>query len=57
MSWGTRRAVAEIGHLPDVIWDSGAPGKESMLRLLGKSGTEVALKALRLARVLGDGKI
>jgi hydroxymethylpyrimidine kinase/phosphomethylpyrimidine kinase len=57
MSWGTLRATAEFGRLPDVIWDKGAPGKEAMLRLLGKSGTEVALKALRLARFLGDGKI
>jgi len=57
MSWGTLRATAETGRLPDVIWDKGAPGKEAMLRLLGKSGTEVALQALRLARFLGDGKI
>jgi hydroxymethylpyrimidine kinase/phosphomethylpyrimidine kinase len=57
MSWGTLRAATETGRMPDAIWDSGAPGKEAMLRLLGKTGTEVALKALRLARFLGDGKI
>jgi len=57
MRWGTLRAIEEAGRLPDVIWDRGAPGKEPMLRLLGTSSTEVARKALRLARLLGDGKI
>jgi len=57
MGWGTLRAIEEAGLLPDVIWDRGAIGKEPMLRLLGKSGTEVAHKALRLARHQEDGKI
>ncbi len=57
MRWGTLRATEVAGRLPDVIWDSGALGKEPMLRLLGKSSTEVAHKAVRLARLLRNGKI
>jgi len=36
--------------VPRVIFDRGAPGKEAMIRLLGRSPTEVAKLALRVAR-------
>jgi hydroxymethylpyrimidine/phosphomethylpyrimidine kinase len=57
MSWGARKAIEELGRVPDVIWDPGGPGKEPMARLLGSSAIEVAKLAARMAKLLGDGKI
>jgi len=52
MVWGTEQAIIRSGRVPDVIFDRGAPGKEAMVRLLGRSATEVAGLALRIARSL-----
>ena len=52
MVWGTEQALKRAGRVPDVIFDRGAPGKEAMVRLLGRSATEVAGLALRIARNL-----
>ncbi len=52
MVWGTEQAIIRSGRVPDVIFDRGAPGKEAMVRLLGRSATEVAVLALRIARSL-----
>ncbi|MDM7935366.1 MAG: bifunctional hydroxymethylpyrimidine kinase/phosphomethylpyrimidine kinase [Methanothrix sp.] len=57
MSWGAREAIEAAGCLPDVIWDRGAVGKEPMVRLIGRSATEVARRAQELARLSRDGKI
>jgi hydroxymethylpyrimidine/phosphomethylpyrimidine kinase len=68
MSWGTGEAIRRFrsgskeggatdpGRLerpvPQVIWDRGGPGKEPMLRLLGRSAGEVADLAVEIARGL-----
>jgi hydroxymethylpyrimidine/phosphomethylpyrimidine kinase len=52
MIWGTGRAIKTAGIVPNVIFDRGAVGKESMVRLLGTSATEVANLALRIARTI-----
>ena len=52
MVWGTRRAIEKAGGVPDVIFDRGAKGKEAMIRLLGKSATEVAERALKISKFL-----
>ncbi len=52
MRWGTEQAIKEAGEVPDVIFDRGARGKEPMIRLLGRSATQVASLALKLAKGL-----
>ncbi|MDI6643348.1 MAG: bifunctional hydroxymethylpyrimidine kinase/phosphomethylpyrimidine kinase [Candidatus Hodarchaeaceae archaeon] len=53
MVWGTEQAIKRAGKVPQVIFDRGAPGKEAMMRLLGRSPLEVAELALQLARSVG----
>lgn len=57
MSWGTEKAIRDAGFVPDVIWDSGGPGKEPMIRLLGTSATLVANSAIRIAKLADAYKI
>jgi hydroxymethylpyrimidine/phosphomethylpyrimidine kinase len=52
MVWGTQRAIKKAGKVPDVIFDRGARSKEAMIRLLGKSATEVAKRALKISKFL-----
>jgi hydroxymethylpyrimidine/phosphomethylpyrimidine kinase len=52
MVWGTRQVIKKAGEVPDVIFDRGARGKEAMIRLLGKSATEVAKRALKISKFL-----
>lgn len=52
MKWGTEKAIEKIGEVPDVIYDRGSVGKEPMIRLLGRSATEVSELALKVARTL-----
>jgi len=49
LEWGTEEAIRAAGTVPDVIHDRGAVGKEPMIRVLGKSATDVARKVLRIA--------
>ena len=48
MEWGTKYVIAELGRLPDVIYDTGSIGKEPMIRVLGKNPEEVILKIQKL---------
>ncbi len=50
MRWGAEQVIKKAKKVPQVIFDRGAPGKEAMIRLLGRSPLEVAELALRLAR-------
>ncbi|MGQ0535926.1 MAG: bifunctional hydroxymethylpyrimidine kinase/phosphomethylpyrimidine kinase [Methanobacteriota archaeon] len=54
MEWGTRAAIREGGAVPDAVFDEGGPGKEPMIRLLGRDPADVVAKARRLAERLGD---
>ena len=47
---GTSEAIRKYGGMPEVIYDKGAIGKEPMVRLLGKSASEVTKLAVELAR-------
>ncbi len=49
MDWGTAEAIKKYGSVPKVIYDKGGPGKEPVIRLLGKGATEVAKLAVELA--------
>jgi hydroxymethylpyrimidine/phosphomethylpyrimidine kinase len=50
MVWGTQQAIKKAGEVPDMIFDRGARGKEAMIRLLGRSATEVAERALKISK-------
>jgi hydroxymethylpyrimidine/phosphomethylpyrimidine kinase len=47
--WGTSNAIRRFGDVPDIIFDRGALGKEPMIRILGRSATEVARTASSIA--------
>ncbi|WP_406656934.1 bifunctional hydroxymethylpyrimidine kinase/phosphomethylpyrimidine kinase [Methanolobus sp. ZRKC2] len=49
MDWGTSNAIKEYGSVPDIIFDKGGPGKEPMIRILGKSAKEVAMIAVDIS--------
>jgi hydroxymethylpyrimidine/phosphomethylpyrimidine kinase len=53
MEWGTAQAIKKVGRVPQVIFDTGCPGKEAMIRLLGATPGEVASLALRVAERIG----
>lgn len=50
MEWGTTEAIKGTGHVPDVIYDRGGPGKEPMIRVLGKDPEQVLFKIIELMR-------
>jgi hydroxymethylpyrimidine/phosphomethylpyrimidine kinase len=50
MSWGTRQALRSAARVPDLIADAGGPGKEPMVRVLGRNPTDVVSKAGRFLR-------
>jgi predicted fused transcriptional regulator/phosphomethylpyrimidine kinase len=53
MEWGTWRAIElHGGDVPDVIYDEGGPGKEPMLRVLGKDPADVVKKVAVLVSEL-----
>lgn len=47
MEWGITSVLSQMRA--DVVYDGGDVGKEPMVRLFGKSATEVANRALRIA--------
>jgi hydroxymethylpyrimidine kinase / phosphomethylpyrimidine kinase / thiamine-phosphate diphosphorylase len=48
LEWGTQRAIASFGRMPDVIFDRGEVGKEPVIRLLGKRPENVVEKLTAL---------
>jgi hydroxymethylpyrimidine/phosphomethylpyrimidine kinase len=48
LEWGTQMALSKEDKIPDIIFDRGEVGKESMIRVLGRNPTEVVDKVLRL---------
>jgi len=47
--WGVKRAIEDVGVVPEIIHDAGDIGKEPIIRVLGHDPLEVVEKALRLA--------
>lgn len=50
--WGTEQAIKRIQRIPDILYHTGDYGKEPMAVILGRSASEVALSALRIAEAL-----
>lgn len=52
--WGTEQAIRQAGRVPDVIYHTGAHGKEPMIVLLAPTATEAARRIIDLARALRE---
>lgn len=55
MDWGTCDAIERYGSVPDIVYDKGGPGKEPMIRILGKDAEEVAEIALEISERYTSG--
>ncbi len=55
LEWGTDAALERAGAMLDVVYDHGEPGKEPMLRVLGRDPDEVVDKVLRIAAAWTGG--
>jgi len=49
MEWGTKQAIITGGIVPDIISDTGAVGKEPMIRILGKNPQDVLVKLQKIS--------
>jgi len=52
MDWGVASVIKEHGYIPDLIYDEGGMGKEAMIRVSGKKGSEVTSKIIKLLEAL-----
>ena len=52
LTWGVEQAIKETKEMPSVIFDLGEVGKEPMIRVLGKTATEVVLKTFSAINAL-----
>ncbi len=48
MEWGTKQAITTCGFVPDIIYDTGAVGKEPIIRVLGKDPHDVLIKIKKI---------
>ena len=55
MTWGVTTAMRRRRSTPDMIFDRGGPGKEPMIRILGRSPEDVLGKLERVVAQLGKG--
>ena len=51
MEWGTKKAITTAGSVPDIISDTGAVGKEPMIRVLGRNPLEVLAKIKKIVTI------
>lgn len=49
--WGVQKAVERIGRVPDVIYHTGAWGKEPSLVLIGENPLEVVKTAICISKL------
>jgi hydroxymethylpyrimidine/phosphomethylpyrimidine kinase len=52
MQWLIKECVDMTGHVPDIIWDKGAMGKEPMIRLFAKTSTEMIEKLREITKLI-----
>jgi hydroxymethylpyrimidine/phosphomethylpyrimidine kinase len=52
LAWGVEQAIKKAKEMPNVIFDLGEVGKEPMIRVLGRTATEVVLKTLSAINTL-----
>lgn len=44
MQWLIEECIKELGHIPDFIFDTGAPGKEPMIRIFATNSNDMISK-------------
>ena len=52
MQWLIKECVDKTGHVPDIIWDKGAVGKEPMIRLFAESSNEMIEKLKKIVELI-----
>jgi len=52
LDWGTKEAITKLNYIPDIIYDTGAVGKEPMIRLLGRNPKDLIEKIESLLKNL-----
>jgi len=52
LKWGVKRAIMDLGEIPDVIYDLGEVGKEAMIRIIGVNAEDVVKKAIKILKNL-----
>jgi hydroxymethylpyrimidine/phosphomethylpyrimidine kinase len=52
LDWGTKEAIKQLNYIPDVIYDTGAVGKEPMIRFLGRNPKDLIEKIKSLLKNL-----
>ena len=55
MTWGVTKAIERRRKVPDVIFDRGGPGKEPMIRLLGRDPPDVLSKLRKVVSNADSG--
>jgi len=50
MEWGTNHVIKKCGFVPDAIYDTGAVGKEPIIRILGENPEKVVKKVFLLCK-------
>ncbi|MEM0493409.1 MAG: bifunctional hydroxymethylpyrimidine kinase/phosphomethylpyrimidine kinase [Candidatus Thermoplasmatota archaeon] len=54
MEWGTKQAICKAGFIPDIIYDEGGIGKEPMIRILGRTPSDIVMKIGLIIKNLED---
>jgi len=52
MQWLIKNTVDELGRVPDIIWDTGAKGKEPMMRIFSKSAEDMIKKLEKILKLI-----
>ncbi|TFF91665.1 MAG: hypothetical protein EU543_06315 [Promethearchaeota archaeon] len=52
MQWLIKNTVDELGRVPDIIWDTGAKGKEPMMRIFSKSAEDMIIKLEKILKLI-----
>ena len=52
MQWLIKECVDTMGHVPDIIWDKGAMGKEPMIRLFAESSRKMIEKLKKIIKLI-----
>jgi len=56
MTWGVDWAIKNHGGVPDAIFDAGGPGKEPMIRVLGRDPEDVLSKLRKIKSHMPKGE-
>ena len=56
MQWLIKEYINKTGimEIPDIIWDTGAKGKEPMMRLFGKNSEDMIIKLKKIINLIKE---